>query len=380
MLAPGCIIPEAEVKARDPHGRYWVREGPVKGYIHPDYIPSGWQSRTGNKVVNLVCLAKQRSQPFAITNYESSLIQYFYSRQGRIVEEAHKSDIWVPRWRESAVDPLQVSCSPSKPTMTLPPSPECRQWQFVGTSKWLMPIATSQYLAVLMGSSVFCPSALQHFDFPYVLPATYTNELNENLPLNYQSRVLLPHESKRIRIYLHGFLQPLKWHHVIWRHMLSGMEKVWWASWLGYPTPSDDEVSKIFQGCEEKTAHICHCCSQEQFRRVHAAIRDLANKQWGRLVTLWESTSTKKVFINQTTFGFAEVAILVSQIHPFQISGNQVYPVLIFQGWSYDWDDEGGQSILHINPSTFFLSKKPYTYVPFGLDYLEGELENVNRA
>lgn len=388
MPNPGDIIQEAEIIKHKLLGPYWFTSDDGDGYIDPDYAGTIKRKKDGKEVIrNLVCLGEDR---FAACNYEKELIQIFYTPKGKICDDV--SDTWLPRWKESAEKPQTVSCQNPKNISELPACSNYRTWRFARVQKWITPVLNSEHMESIEGNRRFCPAPLNNI--PYELPVFYVPELHckdISLPLQYQGTFdsALLKKGKTVKIYIHGTLDPLKWHYGIWNHMLSGTinsepkEKQMWESWLKQSLPDSQEVSRIFGNCKavkKKGGGNCISCPISHFQKIHSAIRHLSNIYWQKCVTFWESSATKQVDITPTPSGFYEITIIVSAKTEVKVNHSMLkkYPFLLLKGWSYDFDYSDRESIFHLDMVTcYFKNTNPFnmnnTVIP------QSELKNVTR-
>jgi len=392
MFKPGDIVPEAEILFEDLHGRCWIKINEKKGYIVQDHIPDDYNLENGKIIYNLVCINYDQ---YAIINYEYELIRFFYTKNlyGKeiIVEDIQRSTIWIQRWRDTAKNPKIVSCeTPIK--NSLPEPLKNKQWQFIRTSKWIMPVSTSIYIDSITGDYTFCPCSLKknirhEKKITPVLPATYKSSLfggRSIPPLAYKGNLFDLKSSKtkytkQIEIYLHGSLDPKKWHYGILDHMLSNThysdkeEKQMWEKYIQQNFNID---LKIFNKCKVYKSS-CKDCSIETFEKVNNSIKELSYFYWDKAIELWESSAAKKVNIKKhTNESFYHIDIETWKQVNFTIEGKNVSPylLLILRGWTYDYKINK-KATFHINILTFYFKNK---YNPFNKQLYQ-ELQNVTK-
>lgn len=385
MPEPGDIISEAQVKRIDTDGTCWIKGSGVEGCILFRHLPTDSDPKPGQTVRNLVCLSEKS---FALSHYEADLIRCFYSEKG---EEARKPDVWIPRWKEGGYDPAKVNCKKPTDASLLPKPAKYREWRFARMPNWMMPVSLSAYVDFLGKNGGFCPSALAYTkSSPHIiLPSLYRKKLfgeNDPPPLCYEADLKYLKKTKRIRVYFHGHLEPRKWHYSIWKHLLSGTpsanrnEKRLWEIWLDHALPGDSDVADIFENCyENKSKTNCRWCAISQFQKVHEAImKNLSPMYWNRLVTFWESDATKKVFVSPTDYGFHEIKLWSTPDKPVKLNKRKVFPYLIAEGWSYNFDTSENEAVFHLSTLTFYLANKnQLKYNP--MSRLMGDLKNVKR-
>ncbi len=398
MPEPGDIISQAQVKKIDTDGTCWIKGSGVEGCILFRHLPTDSDPKPGQTVRNLVCLSEKS---FALSHYEADLIRYFYSEGG---EEARKPDVWIPRWKEGGYDPAKVNCKKPADASLLPKPAKYREWRFARMQNWMMPVSLSAYVDFIEKNGGFCPSALAYTkSSPYIiLPSLYRKKLfGENVlpPLCYEAELTYPKSApRRIRVYLHGHLEPRKWHYSIWKHLLSGPpsadrnEKKLWEKWLGHPLPGNSEVANIFKNCyENKNKKNCRWCGVSQFQKVHEAmIESLSPLYWNRLVTFFESDATKKVFVSpkvfvsqevsaqQTDHDFYEIKLWSTPDKPVKLNKRKVFPYLNIEGWCYNFDDSEKDVVFHLSTLTFYLeNRNRLKYNPISRSM--GDLKNVKR-
>lgn len=393
MPFPGDIILNAVIKNnRDPkRNSYWLEGCGPNAYIKTKHAIE--QLGKGRQISKLICLPKgEKYQPFAQTNYESRLIDYFYYKNGRLAEEAIDSAAWISKWNQAALNPQDVVCENPNES-SLPDAPLSRKWQFAKIpDHWLMPVTASEYPDFL-NEQFFCPNALvKDTETPYVLPSVYKRKLygqKDIPPLGYQTNLVLPIKPqpktlKQLTIYLHGTLDPKKWHYDIRNHMLSATsfadqdEKKLWKSWLR--DMPDEPDPNIFSKCSTaKQGGNCGLCSSSLFQEVHNAIVKHSQIYWNQAVMFWESDTTKQIEISPVgNYGFHGVTIKVFQKTRLTVNGKKSdkYPLLLLKGWSYNYGDSN--PILHLNIVTFYITGtnpgvSNHTVLP------QWELQNVKR-
>jgi len=398
MSKPGDIIPEAKISSLDSHGKCWVKINNKKGYILQDHVPENFKLENGKKIYNLVCINNDwvNGDQYAIINYEKELIRFFYTKylsgKETVVEDVQRSAIWIQRWRDIAKNSKNVSCEIPKKKL-LPEPLKNKQWQFIRTDKWIMPVSTSKYIDSIHGKYSFCPCSLKTFirhekqgrKITPVLPATYKSNLfgGKSLPpLAYKANLIDLNPSKTIRqveIYLHGSLDPKKWHYGIRDHMLSNTpysEKKEKQMWENYVQQNINIDLNIFKKCKVKKSS-CKDCSYETFEKVNNSIKDLSYFYWEKAVELWESNATKKVNIKRhTNESFYHIDIETWTKVNFTIEDKQLsrHLLLILRGWTYDYRINQ-KAAFHINMLTFYF-KKNFDYKN---KLLFQELQNVTK-
>lgn len=364
---PGDIIKSANIKFRDPHGRYYFTSEEGRGYLDPKLMPDEAIQET---YTDLICLGRDR---YGICNYEDRLIRYFYHKNGRISHQAEYPYIWIPRWKQINSRPSTVDCRVPNKKDRLPAPPKFRSWRIARTKDWIMPVLSSVYSEEGQESLPICPSALKtKTKTPDPLPPVYNPDLysaKTHPPLVYEASIIRGDKDIPIRIYLHGTLDPLKWHYDLWAHLLSGtpnanrIERKKWESWLEKELPDKEKTQKIFENCHAKEGGgNCEQCSVEQFKRVHANIRELSHIYWQQIVTFWESGATKQITAKengQNYQNYHTIEVKISKKIGLQLKNGRwihTYPLLIIKGWSYNFNEP--EPVLHLNPVTFYFKPK----------------------
>lgn len=396
MPFPGDIVSEAML-TKDIRDRYIIeKNGTRLGCIKDEYIPA---DAPGNPfppedwiVNNVVCLSNKK---YALENYKDELINYYYIRtrvaSTFIDEEARNPDSWISRWRDVALDPERIIVD--EEGFTLNP-PQFMKWVFVKTSQWLMPITTYTCIDFLTGTYKFCPSSLKRTNnIKKVLPTIYQEKLfckNNPPSLCYKADLIRSNQkTKPVKIYLHGTLDPIKWHFGLWNHVLSGTslsdqdEIKFWESWLGYSMPAKSEIEDIFKDCsvrQNKRGGNCDRCSDKQFQKVHESIKALSELYWEKVVTFWESGSTKEICVVPLR-GRYDITVRSTEKKIFTLEGRKMvrYPLLIMKGWSYDYDNTDSEAALHLNVVSFYFKPKNVLITSPGCQF-PLELKNVARS
>lgn len=381
MPFPGDIIEANVLKNTDPYGRYVIEAGGQRiGHLKKEYIPVGVSFHSNRTLVNVVCISKNK---FALAQYEDKLIEYFYKKNRKkngFTTSAHHPNVWLPRWRDGSLNPAFVKVCDATGSSSATPDIGLN-WKFAKKGKWVMPILSSRYYDILQNGLSFCPSFLKNYK--YFLPSSYKENVfrsndTPTPPLCYEASLLNRKKRycKKVKIYIHGALEPRKWHYGIWNHMLSGTQNSnedeinLWAAWTKESLPDKSDIGKIFKGC---SAHKGNCspCTVGQFQRVHNDIEKFSRIYWEKFVTFWESKTTKIVRIEPTTVAMCHaVEIFVFFDLPIIIDNKKVYPFAALKGWSYDYDDNNNnKACINVNIVTFYLPQKDksltlYTDIP----------------
>ncbi len=381
MKKPGDIIEKAKITHSDVRGRYWFESGRKKGYIYPDYIPDNGESENEN-IKNLVCI---KGREFALCNYEAPLAKFFYHKKNVSVKK-NLTPIWIPRWRQGAVNPFSVICEKPQNEALLPPTPKPRNWRFVRMpNKWIMPVLAPHYYESA-GKEQFYPSDLSDRLSSVYFPELHGNEYRP--PMIYKADLKMKNSIKKeVTIYLHGTLDPIKWHYGVWNHLLGGTpnaspkEKAAWEAWLNINLPNKKAINKIFNGCKaiknSNGGGNCKSCNPQHFQEVHKKIKWLLELYWKSIVTFWESDTTKqikeikKLIINDKFIH--SIDLKISGQIKLKKTGT-IFPLLILKGWSYDFNmNDDKPAIFHLSFVTFYI--KPRN--PLKNNTLE--LKNVKR-
>lgn len=374
MAKPGDIIKKADIIKKGIKGNYYFTSRQLEGKIHFNNIASEdiSENREGVKIVeNLVCL---RDGVFGVRNYESHLCQHFYRKGGKAAPGS--IDTWLPRWRSAAENPEIARCRKPGAPSTLPAAARDRKWRFVHADNWIMPALASAYPKTQTEQSALCPCPLdREKPLPPIYNGFFYGEPPKDIPPFAYSATMVGGllKSKPLTIYVHGALDPVKWHTNIRKHLLSEpkgadrKEAKLWQSWLKRDFPDWDEVKELFSKCgyvqgETSNTGRCERCEVSHFHEVHEKLDALSRIYFDKAVTYWESNTTKLVKIIPQPAGehdLNQIRIQVFKKHRFQINGKTMtrYPLLILNGWCYEPIHTMKHAAVHLNILTFYLAK-----------------------
>lgn len=365
---PGDIVKNAKVAFLDPHGRHWVRDGNLRGYVlstnmkKHDVMTNDREEKT---IPHLVCLSRDEFSP---RDYEHRLCRQFYDNNGNPFQ--NKTKIWRDRWRQAASKPAGIRCIPPDQPEKMPSPPGNRKWRFVQSSDWVMPAFTSIYSDAIKGENVFSPTPL---DDEQSLPPVYNRNLYGGesagfAPLKFSGTLTggKIKGAKQAIVYLHGTLDPLKWHTDLRRHVLSAAgknpeETKLWHIWMKEKLPKGSELYDIFRECKYNSGKdMCMPCSADRFRDIHEKLSAVSQKYWEKAVTFWESNATKIMETQSQPDGITRFTATVFSKMSFFVNGKNIirYPLLIMKGWSYEPLDKQDKAIIHLNVVTFYFKKK----------------------
>lgn len=266
----------------------------------------------------------------ALCNYENALAAYFSSSA-----DPYRRGIWLQRWKKVAGNPGAVEFPSSRFSCNAPPS---KQWQMLRTDSWVMPVAEYIYFNCHGQDKRFCPAPLENFEVsPCYRSDGYPNP--QRPPLCYTGRIRFNNDIKLALIYLHGFVNPLKWHYAVWKHEFRLNR------------------NNQFDSCNEPAEENCRPCSTSIYGRVHESINEQLQNYWQNILSLWEDSSPltqKKVIIVQKN-GYHEVKIGITK--PITWVGQRIthYQKLIIKGWFYN-NMRNGHLILNCNPVSYYIS------------------------
>lgn len=173
----------------------------------------------------------------------------------------------------------------------------------------------------------------------------YKADNNENYPLKFEGNLINDSTSKKVTIFLHGFLVPYKWHFDIWKHF--GKNKAFNACDLN----SSDSICNIIGTCLIRQSDSF---TYDKFSEAHTKARQLCQDYLNKFVTHFKNNTTKILKITGDDGFLRKFDIEI----PLMCSNN-VYKIVVFKGISYNFDLQ--KPTLHINPLTYYrIDEKRY--------------------
>lgn len=170
----------------------------------------------------------------------------------------------------------------------------------------------------------------------------YKIDNNDKFPLIFSGNIIHDSESKIATIYLHGFIDPYKWHFGVWKHYVSDRE--------GFNScnlnTSDSSCNIINNNCLAGNQGVFNYGG---FATVHNKVKKSCQDYFNKFITHFENNTTKRIYItSEDTFAcnFDMEILFASKI-------------TVFRGISYNFYLDN--PVLHINPLTSHpINKKQY--------------------
>jgi len=397
LIHPGLIVPEGRIIEKDRWGFFVKLElkcfgQSEEGVLYSDHIQGGLDGikKLSNAQINtnqVVVVGEKVTNGKKI--YEVAIDNYFNDLRCYFEDYFWGKPCRLYAWEKDCQDCYNYCCGQGV-------------WLIDRGNKWIEVkgkycvaiYKKSTFIKFLQGNEKFSPISFYHQE---VYPCTYKTEDFVDLPIKYQATLELDDRTKRsVKICLHGFTNPAKWHYDVWKHLVedsmtnSNYAKVWKVN--------PEEYHSFFEKCKKyKKNKYEHCdknyCLQENlFDQVHPNIKKLCETYLKRIVTFWESTATKDIkIISDNPFNPmlppVHLEVICYANRNIIVSGRLVpshREWLILRGWSYDYADNN-EATFHLNIITFYFGPYGKTKKQRGIEKFDdyyiahGELRDVRR-
>ena len=425
-IDPGDILEKVRIERIDYIGNAYFT---VKGqpcYILPKDAPKTilQENSVLDRVVCLGIETPKRGLQCSAGEYLSKVIQSLYKNRQRyerpFIKDSRKN-VWIKRWCGVADKPESVQCSDVlspedtpktyNPTQgkAVPLSFPGKEWRVLVSDKWEMPVLAPDVMSEMDGEPLFCPTALTPLgdDSRVGLSPCYKTGASKNdFPLFFNGEMKTTGSTQpgRVKIYLHGYLNPRKWHHNIWKHLLAASPSLkgdhedseLWKGLLANKSDGTDEglmsidhrkIEDIFEKCEETDSSRrlgnnpkCKPCSKAVFSKVNNQIIDLMQGYLKQIVILFKSNATKTLKIRRSLYeGINDIEVYLSRKVRFSRDGREFdrWHFVVLRGFIFNCGSH--DQIIHIAPVTQYLSQKnkQFKTIPGLVAPIRGEISDV---
>lgn len=277
---------------------------------------------------------------------------------------------WLKRWSKECsddfADNFKVQSLPNS-------SDDFRQLIHILDGKgYMLPIFGAKESHILENPALFLPSlssSKNGNDFVNdIKPYAYKSDGNSDVPIDYSARIYASEFSNRsrmgilelpIKIYLHSYTIPFKWHYGVWKHVLGlapesnpRQDGVLWTDVI--EKTDIDNFRPLFSQCKpNKGMSSCEsrlCSTKELFKHVHPELKDLSRQYFEKSVICFEKSTTNTIYVySDQTEPWAYAELLMD-------SYNKLYSErLVLRGVSLNWWEDP-QPVFHFAPVTYFRS------------------------
>ncbi|MEW6417934.1 MAG: hypothetical protein AB1480_07410 [Nitrospirota bacterium] len=325
MIFPGQIIEEGKIVNRIRDGwKVKIVEGAV--VLKSRYIPYPPSIKLYSEVRDLIVI--NRSE-VAIFNYMDELINYYY----RIPDPTYtlwpkKQEWrnWFPRWANECSYP---SFNSSFSMQHFGHKPTFKLYELKGKD-YLLPVRGAEVIDHLQGGIIFYPHVIA------TTPSVYkTDNTLFPFPLKYKGE--LPVLQKEVFIYLHGCIDPFKWHCIVWKHKYSLTKKEPFENCL---------YNYVNMSCD-----IYNCIYKILYSAVHKKIQNDCITVLDEYVTNFQTATTITIESTDKSHNTFKEFDLICQTPNRRI---------VLPGVCYNWD-----------------SQEPTLHVDLKAMYRRGRLKNI---
>ncbi|GAB61729.1 hypothetical protein KSU1_C0133 [Candidatus Jettenia caeni] len=397
----GHVFPEALVIDRDIYNKRWILKvvtdnnekkdtvklkSKISGFneilqetkliLADKYVPPGVEIKETEIVKILVVIKKEQNKAYvALKGYSKILRDHFYFKY--LLNESIKTLLGIPI--EAPLSRSKVIYKPKKSNWKLWSNKlreDCGE-QFKNNFKvedevynvdipflnvyivrgkdYVFPVFGFKYLSTLMGKLLFYPDIIDTNGNSE--RSVYRTDGLNNFPMQFTAKIKNSGALKDVRVFLHGFTYPAKWHFGIWKHMFSLLpganedETALWEKMLRYSffpektfkfcKPNQDNSS-----CDEE-----HCVSLSLFKDIHPQIKDYCRLYLEQFVTLLKSNTINNVAIFKDRHSCNKIELICV------CQNKGIYQKAIFRGVCYNWDSNNSHFVFHLTPVTMYLDK-----------------------
>lgn len=300
--------------------------------------------------------------------YVDRLVELIYPEKG--IELEVQAVPWAAYWKhiyndnkDSGNRQLEISDSKKK------------DWLELKMPWAVLPVYSDPRMKCIEAPDSFYPNVLLSRVLTNVYSSTvYRSDTEISWPLMYSAKLIEDglSDATQVRIYLHGFIDPLKLHYHLWKHVtddpriikkehLCSLER--WNEYTGRVIPGTLK-NVIFNKCTPpKRDYTCNNdCPEKRFTKVHRQIKTYHNEYLKQFVTFFEKNPTidnrVKLFNSGKAqpghfqkFGdleFYEVVDCKSKPTPSVIR-------TFLDGYCYNWKVPGEEPIIHFYCRSFYI-------------------------
>ena len=336
-----------------------------------------------------------------IKNYVEQIIDYYYLSATQSIGQVKVNlQAWLP-WLKRWSKECSVDFADNFKVQSLPNSSDDFQQliHILDGKGYMLPIFGAKESHILENPVLFFPSlslSKKGNDFVNdINPYAYKSDGNSDVPIAYSARINASEFSQRsrmdilelpIKIYLHSYTIPFKWHYGVWKHVLGLAPQSNCCSdgvlWSDFIEQTDiNNFRSLFSQCRpNKDMSSCasgRCSRQELFKYVHPELKDLSRQYFEKSVICFEKATTSTVYIySDQTESWAYAELLMDFY-------NKLYSErLVLRGVSLNWWEDP-QPVFHFAPITYFrygaektLTQRTATEVSL---FMKGKVTGVSR-
>ena len=372
-MKPGTIIKIATVIGETGRGRSWVLKVPCHTDLGRFLLPKENVVTTlprGKDVNGLIVTGKDSYGNNLVAlmengGYFEKLIEYYWPRDWRRGTHYQPWEHWFDKWVAECNSTNFFTRKFLLSGHELP-LPGKEKWYELKTQDYRLPVRGYKDLDSLTGESLFFPT---YYGSGVALRSVYRTDICNGFPIAYGANLKgvngLP--DKAVHIFLHGYVNPAKWHYGVWQHMFGEgkggeEEKRLWEEVLGHSI----NTAEIFEGQEcslNREGRSCdegYCVRNALFSTVHAGIRERCKEYLEQAVILLEKEETcpnneiRTIRVIEVPYRKAWIIWLDYGCIPILPVKRNAVATLALKGICFDWNAE--KPTLHITPQTLFFS------------------------
>ncbi|KHE91661.1 MAG: hypothetical protein SCABRO_02599 [Candidatus Scalindua brodae] len=388
----GYIFPSAKVKYVDSSDEFSILEFVSNSderkfelFLWKQYTPHTLNVKTGASLKNLVFVEYGKKERLLVATEEfgppALMKKYYVNNDAQFWVLKRNWKKWYRRWtKECGVD-FEDNFKIEKVNLPIDEPSPLRSLYALRGKDYMLPVLGCKNLDYLRGYPLFYPGVADNdYNRSSCVYKTDRDDTTD-FPKCYEAKIINYNdinEAKNIRIYLHGFLYPAKWHHCIWKHIFAltnpnhipeGEKQLWENYWK-----TKNIAESVFNNCKENSKYsscdTTHCINQSLFDDVHDRIKAKCKNFLEEIVTAFETKTTNRIVTSNgncksdkeiTILLAREIEIIVEQ--DTVLLGRKITPAFIqkvylhvkFTGICHNWSDD--LPVLHIRPVTMHLNR-----------------------
>lgn len=307
----------------------------VRLILFSEYLDSTTILEKDSMIQNLVLIKRDKNLIYvALKNYIEDLAEYYYSFSNGLSPLKNSWNNCYMKWRSECSGNQFTSIGFSLRETSFNKK-EYKIYELDG-KKYRLPLLAPVVVELLQGDPLFYPHVfyINRENKEKTGYAVYKTD-NDSLtfPMFYKGKVKGRSISitREVLIYLHGFVEPFKWHFGIWNHKYK-------------------KNKKLFPKCvfEEYICDVSACLKAKLFKEVHLKIKNDCHKYLLDIVTFFESNTTKKMLKASDKGMYTHIEI--------NCNGNTISEKnwLVLRGVSHDWKTNRDKPTIHVMPLTFY--------------------------
>lgn len=352
----GQIVPVATFVGQDIYGEWQLefkKDGKTQiGYLGKKFVPHNFKINYKQILHNLIVIDFDRHKIIlALDNYLEELITYYFNSFNPFLIN---NSSWQILFKNIDIPHNELySVSIEGPISHR--SNRLLNFYLIKTTKSIFPVTGFEFLNHLDGLTHFYPD-ISYFTNKAYKGIIYKTRTTDNFPKILKGQLFdktmkTSPFKKDVKIFLHGFTYPTKWHYDVWVHLFQDKE----LSDLFEINFKNNVSTNVFNNCQ-KIKEDCsknYCLDKDIYPSVHKKIKNICDSYLEKIVVFF-----KKETINRLVYGsvyvpfgkFKELDILCYE----QIKDNK-FLTIVLRGICYNWEDN--IPILHFEPVTAYVKE-----------------------